>query len=94
MCEASADSAGGSGVSSKRAPNEAGVWLPMDRAAKKDWSWVDWMRFLFYRQASALPHTLLTPHHTEAASALSGNSESPNKPASCEYPPQCKSIPR
>ena len=41
-------------MSSKRAPNEAGVWLPMDRAAKKDWSWVDWMRFLFYRQAFAL----------------------------------------
>ena len=23
----------------------------MTREAKKDWSWVDWMRFLFYRQA-------------------------------------------
>ena len=54
MCEASADRTGGSGAPSKRAPNEAGVWLPMDRAAKKDWSWVDWMRFLFYRQAFAL----------------------------------------
>lgn len=24
--------------------------MPMDREAKKEWSWVDWMRFLFYRQ--------------------------------------------
>ena len=24
----------------------------MDRESKKDWSWVDWMRFLFYRQAT------------------------------------------
>ena len=25
------------------------VWKPLTYAAKKDWSWVDWMRFLFYR---------------------------------------------
>ncbi len=70
MCEASADCAGGSGAPSKRVPNEAGVWLPMDRAAKKDWSWVDWMRFLFYRQAPALLHTLLSPQHTAALHCL------------------------
>ena len=35
--------------------NQAGVWLPMERGAKKDWSWVDWMRFLFYRQALKNP---------------------------------------
>lgn len=31
--------------------------MPMEREAKKDWSWVDWMRFLFYRQA-VLGHAL------------------------------------
>ena len=80
MCvSATADCAGGSAAPSKRAPTEAGVWLPMDRAAKKDWSWVDWMRFLFYRQAPALPHTLLSPQHT-AASAPSDTPESPKQP--------------
>ena len=42
---------GGSGHN-KCTENQAGVWMPMNREAKKDWSWVDWMRFLFYRQAS------------------------------------------
>ena len=37
----------------KRSDNQPGVWMPMEREAKKDWSWVDWMRFLFYRQASS-----------------------------------------
>lgn len=39
---------------SKCTENQAGVWMPMERGAKKDWSWVDWMRFLFYRQAPTL----------------------------------------
>ena len=73
---AATDCAGGLRAPSKRSLNEAGVWLPMDRAAKKDWSWVDWMRFLFYRQASALPHTILTPHHIKSAFALSDAPES------------------
>ena len=38
-------------MNSKRIHNQVGVWMPMERAAKKDWSWVDWMRFLFYRHA-------------------------------------------
>lgn len=42
--------AGGAGHS-KGTENKAGVWMPMESEAKKDWSWVDWMRFLFYRQA-------------------------------------------
>lgn len=58
--------AGGS-VNSKRIHNPAGVWMPMERAAKKDWSWVDWMRFLFYRHAQWHSSSIMSPAwHTPA----------------------------
>ena len=25
------------------------VWKPLSYSAKKSWSWIDWLRFLFYR---------------------------------------------
>jgi hypothetical protein len=34
------------------------IWKPLRHAAKKEWSWVDWMRFLFYRLRSNAPPTL------------------------------------
>ena len=30
-------------------PRRAQVWQPMEYEAKATWSWVDWMRFLFYK---------------------------------------------
>lgn len=34
-----------SGASSQ----QGNVWMPMEHEAKQNWSWIDWMRFLFYR---------------------------------------------
>ena len=25
------------------------IWKPLKHSAKAEWSWVDWLRFLFYR---------------------------------------------
>lgn len=30
------------------------VWAPMEYEAMSSWSWIDWMRFMFYRFATLL----------------------------------------
>ena len=47
----------------------------MEREAKKDWSWVDWIRFLFYRQAPlscnmSLAHSMWTIRRPERPSPV------------------------